>query len=108
MALALERIRWSNAAFWVRRPAQYDLAQERTRQEAFWAADAIRQAGYVEPAGDQLDAQVGYGLPIGAWLVGTPQLRVTTSMPRTGLGVAAGVPHTRPRRSVSATPARRR
>ena len=33
MALALERIGWSNAAFWVRRQAQYDLAQERLRQE---------------------------------------------------------------------------
>jgi addiction module HigA family antidote len=33
MALALERIGWSNAAFWVRRQAQYDLARERIRQE---------------------------------------------------------------------------
>ncbi len=33
MALALERIGWSNAAFWVRRQAQYDLARERLRQE---------------------------------------------------------------------------
>ena len=33
MALALERLGWSNAAFWVRRQAQYDLAQERIRQE---------------------------------------------------------------------------
>lgn len=33
MALELERIGWSNAAFWVRRQAQYDLAQERIRQE---------------------------------------------------------------------------
>ena len=33
MALSLERIGWSNAAFWVRRQAQYDLAQERIRQE---------------------------------------------------------------------------
>ena len=33
LALALERIGWSNAAFWVRRQAQYDLAQERLRQE---------------------------------------------------------------------------
>ena len=32
-ALALERIGWSNAAFWVQRQAQYDLAQERRRQE---------------------------------------------------------------------------
>ena len=32
MALALERIGWSNAGFWVRRQAQYDLAQERIRQ----------------------------------------------------------------------------
>ena len=31
MALALERIGWSNAAFWVRRKALYDLAQERIR-----------------------------------------------------------------------------
>jgi addiction module HigA family antidote len=33
MALALERIGWSNAAFWVRRQALYDLAQERLRQQ---------------------------------------------------------------------------
>ena len=33
MALALERISWSNAAFWVRRQAHYELAQERLRQE---------------------------------------------------------------------------
>ena len=33
MALALERIGWSNAAFWVRRQALYDLAQERLRRE---------------------------------------------------------------------------
>ena len=33
MALALERIGWSNAAFWMRRQAQYDLAQERLRQD---------------------------------------------------------------------------
>ena len=33
MALALERIGWSNAAFWVRSQAHYDLAQERLRQE---------------------------------------------------------------------------
>ena len=33
MALALERIGWNNAAFWVRRQAQYDLARERIRQE---------------------------------------------------------------------------
>ncbi len=31
LALALERIGWSNAAFWVRRQAQYDLAQKRLR-----------------------------------------------------------------------------
>ena len=33
MALALERLGWSDAAFWVRRQAQYDLAQERIRQK---------------------------------------------------------------------------
>ena len=33
MALALERIGWSNAAFWVRRQAQYALAREPLRQE---------------------------------------------------------------------------
>lgn len=32
MALALERIGWSNADFWMRRQAYYDLAQERLRQ----------------------------------------------------------------------------
>ena len=34
MVLALERVGWSNAAFWVRRQAEYDLAQERIRQES--------------------------------------------------------------------------
>ncbi len=32
MALALERMGWSNADFWVRLQAYYDLAQERRRQ----------------------------------------------------------------------------
>ena len=32
IALALERIGWSNADFWMRRQAYYDLAQERLRQ----------------------------------------------------------------------------
>ena len=31
MALALERIGWSNATFWLRRQVQYDLARERCR-----------------------------------------------------------------------------
>ena len=34
MALALERIGWSNADFWMRRQAHYDLAQERRKQSA--------------------------------------------------------------------------
>ena len=34
MALALERIGWSNAEFWMRRQAQYDLVQERRRSVA--------------------------------------------------------------------------
>ena len=33
MALALERVGISNADFWVRRQAAYELAQERLRQE---------------------------------------------------------------------------
>ena len=32
IALALEGIGWSNADFWMRRQAYYDLAQERLRQ----------------------------------------------------------------------------
>ena len=32
MALALERIGWSNADFWMRLQAYYELAQERRRQ----------------------------------------------------------------------------
>ena len=32
MALALERLGWSNAQFWLRLQANYDLAQERLRQ----------------------------------------------------------------------------
>ena len=34
MALALERIGWSNARFWMRRQAYFDLDQERRRQAA--------------------------------------------------------------------------
>ena len=34
MAMALERIGWSNAEFWMRRQASYNLAQERLRQSA--------------------------------------------------------------------------
>ena len=34
VALALERIGWSNAEFWMRRQAHYDLAQERSRLTA--------------------------------------------------------------------------
>ena len=38
MALALERIGWSNADFWMRLQAYYDLAQERRRQAEAVAA----------------------------------------------------------------------
>lgn len=34
MALALERIGWSNAGFWMRLQAAYELEQERRRQAA--------------------------------------------------------------------------
>ncbi len=34
MALALERIGWSNASFWIRLQAAYELARERRRQAA--------------------------------------------------------------------------
>ena len=34
MALALERIGWSNASFWMRLQAAYELAEERRRQAA--------------------------------------------------------------------------
>ena len=34
MAIALERVGWSNAAYWMRLQAAYDLAQERRRQAA--------------------------------------------------------------------------
>ena len=34
VALALERIGWSNADFWMRRQAGYDLAMARRAQEA--------------------------------------------------------------------------
>ena len=34
MALALERIGWSNAKFWMRRQAYFDLDQERRRHAA--------------------------------------------------------------------------
>lgn len=34
VALALERIGWSDAEFWMRRQAKYDLAQARKQMEA--------------------------------------------------------------------------
>ena len=34
MALALEKIGWSNADYWMRMQAGYDLAQERRRRSA--------------------------------------------------------------------------
>ena len=34
MALALERLGWGNAAYWMRLQAAYELAQERRRQAA--------------------------------------------------------------------------
>ena len=34
VALALERVGWSNAEFWLRVQAGYDLAQERRRESA--------------------------------------------------------------------------
>ena len=34
LALALERIGWSNAAYWMRLQAAYELAQERRKQAA--------------------------------------------------------------------------
>ena len=34
MALSLERIGWSNAAYWMRLQSAYELAQERRRQAA--------------------------------------------------------------------------
>ena len=34
MALALERIGWSNAGYWMRQQAAFELAQERRRQAA--------------------------------------------------------------------------
>ena len=34
MALALERLGWSNASFWMRLQAAYELARERRRQAA--------------------------------------------------------------------------
>ena len=37
MALALERVGISNAEFWMRRQAAYELAQERLRQERMFA-----------------------------------------------------------------------
>ena len=39
----------------------------------------MHHAGHIGPAGDRVDAQVAYGLPLGTRLVGTPQLGVTTS-----------------------------
>ena len=38
IALALERIGWSNADFWMRLQANYDLAQARRQEEAKTAA----------------------------------------------------------------------
>ena len=51
MALALERIGWSNGSFWVTRQAQYDLAQERIRREQA-VAQPPRPAGGAIPAAE--------------------------------------------------------
>lgn len=42
MALALERQGWSNADFWMRRQAAYDLAQARRNAAAEWSLPAAR------------------------------------------------------------------
>ena len=47
MALSLEQLGWSDADFWMRVQAAYDLAQERLRQEAAAkrTKSACRKAG---------------------------------------------------------------
>ena len=48
--------------------------------EAPWAGNAMHHGSYYEPEGHLLDAQLGYGLPIGTRFVGTPPFGVTMSV----------------------------
>ena len=45
-ALALERIGWSNADFWMRRQATYDLHQARRSNRTEWAAGELNLQGW--------------------------------------------------------------
>ena len=45
--------------------------------DALWASEAmVAGAGYHRPAGRRLDAELGYGRPVGARFVGTPRVGV--------------------------------
>ena len=48
--------------------------------EALWGRDTMEGLGTAGPgSGDRIDAELGYALPVGSRLVGTPRFGVTTS-----------------------------
>ena len=48
--------------------------------DALWGRDTMQGLGAAGPgSGDRLDAELGYALPVGSRLVGTPRFGVTTS-----------------------------
>ncbi len=48
--------------------------------EALWGRDTMAGLGAAGPgSGDRIDAELGYALPVGSRLVGTPRFGVTTS-----------------------------
>ena len=54
--------------------------QARSGAEALWGRETMEGMGAGSPgSGDGLDAELGYALPVGSQLVGTPRFGVTTS-----------------------------
>ena len=48
--------------------------------DALWGRDTMEGLGAAGPgSGDRIDAELGYALPVGSRLVGTPRFGVTTS-----------------------------
>ena len=48
--------------------------------DALWGRDTMEGLGAGGPgSGDRIDAELGYALPVGSRLVGTPRFGVTTS-----------------------------
>ena len=71
MALALERLGWSNADFWMRRQAYYDLAQERLRSEsgAPYMPNSHKPVGNVQTEESLADATEYYQPKLGTFIL---------------------------------------